>query len=286
MISVWGSHVAHLGGDRGDRLFFARDGGRFEVVADLGWDAAAQVSPQRRILLCAQGLFVLEGAKSLLMEPPLRVRRFDPDSGGEVDSVEGPGKEGDAALYFRADRLDEHSMRLVRYGIDPERGVALRWESTQPRRGLVTARKDCYGIPVRAGDAWWYAFRREALLRLGGAGDRLWAGDPYQPALHEGRCVAAGVRGRHFGVWVDGDWTPMGWRRPFPEWRSPLAPIVAPWGGGWTVLTREGGPLLENDGTGPRPLPGGIYGAVVGLEGRWFALEESGPPRLVPLVPP
>ena len=106
MISVWGSCVAHLGGDRGDRLFFSRDGGPFEVVADLGWDASAQVSPQRRILLCAQGLFVLEGAASLLMEPPLRVRRFDPDSGEEADSIEGPGEEGDAALYFRADRVD------------------------------------------------------------------------------------------------------------------------------------------------------------------------------------
>ena len=154
------------------------------------------------------------------------------------------------------------------------------------RRGLVTARKDCYGIPVRSGDAWWYAFRREGLLRLGGAGDRLWTGDPYQPALHDGRCVAAGIRGRRLGVWVDGEWTPLVGRRPFPAWRSPLAPIVAPWRGGWCVLARYGGPLLVTDGAGPRPLPGGIYSAMFPVAGEWFALEESGPPRLVPLAPP
>ncbi len=87
-------------------------------------------------------------------------------------------------------------------------------------------------------------------------------------------------------MWVDGDWTPLGRRRPFPGWRSPLAPIVAPWRGGWCVLTRGGGPLFVTGGAGPRPLPGGIYSAVVGLDARWFALEESGPPRLVPLAPP
>ena len=97
MIAVAGSVIAHLGGPYGDRLSLSRDGGPFTLLAELGWDAAAQTTPQRRLLLMGEALFVLEPVSGPLLGPPLRVRRFDLD-GTEAGREEGPGEDGAADL--------------------------------------------------------------------------------------------------------------------------------------------------------------------------------------------
>ena len=51
MIVVHGMSVVHLGGWRGDRLHVCSEATGFRVLADLGWDADHQVTPQRRLLV-------------------------------------------------------------------------------------------------------------------------------------------------------------------------------------------------------------------------------------------
>ena len=117
MIVACGPVVAHLGGWRGDRLFVARDGAELRPVAELGWDPHTQTTPQRRLHVTAEAIFVLEPADGPLLLPPLRVRRLDFD-GRETGREEGADESEAADLYFLAAFANE----LIERGhVDRER---------------------------------------------------------------------------------------------------------------------------------------------------------------------
>ena len=109
MIAVSEGSVACLGGWRGDLLATNRNG-PLEPVAELGWDANAQTTPQRRLVLHGGHVFVLEPSSGVLLVPPLRVRRFDL-SGRELAREEG-GDRGPAHLFFHA-----HGSRVTRCSV-------------------------------------------------------------------------------------------------------------------------------------------------------------------------
>ena len=74
MIVSDGTAVACLGGWHADFLATNRNG-PLEPVAELGWDARSQTTPQRRLLLEGGHVFVLEPVAGHLLLPPLRVIR-------------------------------------------------------------------------------------------------------------------------------------------------------------------------------------------------------------------
>ncbi|MHC4817467.1 MAG: hypothetical protein ACYTF8_05400, partial [Planctomycetota bacterium] len=111
MIAACGPVVAHLGGWRGDHLFVARDGGELRAAAELGWDAHTQTTPQRRLRVTLEEIFVLEPASGPLLVPPLLVRRFDFE-GRETGREEGADVSDAADLYFLAERTGRGPVRL------------------------------------------------------------------------------------------------------------------------------------------------------------------------------
>jgi len=283
VITAHGTLIAHLGGPRGDRLSIASGDGQLEPRTSLGWIDRAQGTPQRRLWTDGGQVWVLEPAEGLRLGGDVRLRRFDAagselPSGGETIPEGGTG----APLAFVATALDAagRSARLVRYGIDPGRGVATRVEQTVAARGWSWPRRSS-GIPVRSGDVWWYPVRDRGLVRVDAGGARLFRGVAGTPCRVGGSVAVPGYRGRRGGVWIEGAWRALGALRPFAPGRPPLAPLVAPHGsGGLAVLPREGGPLGVLDAP-PLRLPPGIYGGLVRVGARLLAVEEHDPPRLV-----
>jgi len=287
VIAVSGPVLAHLGGWRGDLLSLSRDGGPPRPVAELGWDARAQVTPQRRLALAPDALFVLEPVAGPLLDPPLRVRRFDLVRGTEVAREEGRGEEGEAADHFRLERAAGGAVRAVRCGVDRASGRPLYWEGRVPDLGQLAVRPSCSGTPLLAGGAWWYPIRVEGLLRVGGAGDAFWRGDPAPPLLLSGRAVVPGMRGRAAGLWQDGVWRPFPLGTPplFPAYRAPLSGAAAPFRGGVVALVRGGGPLPALDAGPATPrLPEGVYAGLAALPEGLFGVADGAAPGLVPVA--
>lgn len=283
MIAVCGSRIAHLGGPRGDRLSLSLGGAPFVPAADLGFDETRQCGPQRRLLLTEEALFVLEPASGLVLEPPLRVRRFDPSDGRELAGAEGPGEEGEAGLVFHASILDAATMRIRRYGVDPATGRPLRWEGSIARHGLLRREEVCHGVPLLLGATAWYPFRVEGLLRIGPPGDACFPADVAAPAHLLGRVVVPAVRRGRSGLFLDGRFHPFprGTPRLFPAYRSPLGGAVAAQGAGFVALLVEGGRLPSLFTPSPRLFPG-HYSALAAIPEGLFAVEERPWPRLVP----
>lgn len=271
MIAVSGPTVASLGGWRGDSLVTSRNG-LLSPVAELGWDARSQTTPQRRLLLHEGHVFVLEPVSGFQLLPPLRVRRFDLD-GKELAREEGGGP-GPAHLSFHA-----KGSHVTRCGIDPVTG-----KPTVEQEDLGThlpgpRLKECSGMPLFALGAIHYPVRMRGLFR---GGELLFHGDPGLAQLIGGDIVCAANRRGRPGVWRHGAWHALEGPRLFPDWRAPFGPLVAPLGQGLVVLRREGGPL-PGLGAPPARLPGGIYSAILDVQGRLLAAEEGETPRLVPV---
>ncbi len=287
MIAVCGPALAHLGGSRGDLLSLARDREGLRPVAELGWDASAQVTPQRRMVLTPEALFVLEPVSGPLLAPPLRVRRFDPRTGAETGREEGRGEEGEAAEHFCLERGAKQTIRALRCGIDAGSGRPLSWEGILPDLGQLRREPHCSGTPLFCGGAWWYPMRVEGLLRIGGRGDAFWRGDAGPPLALHGKAVVVGVRRGRSGLWEDGAWRrfPAGTPRLFPRYRAPLSGAAAPFAGGVVALVRRGGPLPVLDAPAPPPrLPPGRYAGLAALPSGLVAVADGDSPTLVPVV--
>jgi len=272
VIAVAGDAVACLGGWRGDLLLTSR-GGPLAPVAELGWDARACTTPQRRILLDGAQLFVLEPVEGHRLLPPLRVRRFGLD-GKELAREEG-GDRGPAHLSYHA-----FGSRVTRCGIDPRTGRPTVEEEELGTHLPGPRLKECSGAPLFAEGAVFYPARMHGLFR---GGEILFHGDPAVPQLVRGEVVCAGNRRGRPGVWRRGEWHDLGGRRLFPDWRAPLGPLVAPLGEGLVVLRREGGPL-PGLGASLARLPEGIYSAILPLDSRLMAVKEGEAPALVPVL--
>jgi hypothetical protein len=275
VIAVHGDTVACLGGWRGDGLFVSRGGRPLRRVAGLGWDAAAQTTPQRRLLLREADLFVLEPVRGFLLLPPLRARRFDLE-GRELGSEEG-AEPGPASLAYHA-RVAGGRSQVTRCGVDLLRGRPTV-EVEEVPVALPGGRPECSGTPLVLAGAHYYPVRMRGLFR---GAEQIFEGDPGVPQTFRGDLVCAGNRRGEPGLLAGKTWHRLPGPRLFPDWRAPLGPLVAPLGDGFVVLRREGGELPSL--RGPRTqLPEGIYSALVPLEGRLWALREADPPSLVPV---
>lgn len=271
MIAVSGDALACLGGWRGDLLVTNRNG-LLAPVAELGWDARTQTTPQRRLLLHGDHVFVLEPMSGYQLLPPLRVRRFDLH-GRELGREEG-GVRGPAHLSYHA-----RGSQVTRCGIDPATGRPTVEEEDLGAHLPGKRLKECSGMPLLAGGAVHYPARMRGLFR---GRELLFRGDPAPPQVVRGEVLCAANRCGRPGVWRAGVWHPLPGRRLFPDWRAPFGPLVAPLGEGLVVLRREGGPL-PGLGAPPARLPEGIYSALVAIEGRLVALGDGEVPRLVPV---
>jgi hypothetical protein len=278
VIAVAGDAVACLGGWRGDGLFVSRSLGPLSRVADLGWDAREQVTPQRRLEIARGELFVLEPVHGYLLLPPLRVRRFDL-AGRELGREEGEGVRGAALLSFHARRLGGDRSRVTRCGIDPASGRPTV-EEEEVAADLPGRLPETSGIPLFANGVFHYPVRMRGLFR---GPEQLFRGDPGLAQVVRGEVVCAGNRRGRPGILRSGEWSPLPGPRLFPPWRAPLGPLVAPHGEGLLVLRREGSALPALDAP-PASLPPSIYSALFPLSGRLFAIEEGEIPRLVPVA--
>ncbi|MHC4550607.1 MAG: hypothetical protein ACYTEZ_17735 [Planctomycetota bacterium] len=285
MIAACGSVVVHLGGWRGDRLFVAHGPGEMRPVAELGWDGRFQATPQRRLVVTPEEIFVLEPAAGPLLVPPLRVRRFDFD-GRERGREEGAEPSAAADLYFLAERAGPGPVRLRRAGIDVERGRPLCWEGTLDV-DLLVVEPYCSGTPLRVGETWWYPFREEALVRVAPDGVRVLAGG-CAPVVERVRdrviCVGA-IRRRGAGAWVDGMWSSLECPPLYMHFRYPRAGLVGAVGqDGLVVLRQEGGRLPALQGRGGRlPPEHAPYRGLVHVPGALLAVTEGEAPALVPV---
>ena len=179
MIERHGNRVAYLGGALGDELWVSDEAGPFRLMARLGMNPETQTTPQRRMCLSDDAVFVLEPCVGPLIDPPFRVRRFALADGGETVTAEGPGKESpDGDLYWRADREGQDAMRILRCGVDRQTGEALTHTVKIPRGEHLLRRKSRSGIPLRLGNAVWLSIRQEGLLRLEGDSHDRFPGDP------------------------------------------------------------------------------------------------------------
>ncbi|MGQ0613145.1 MAG: hypothetical protein ACT4PV_05340 [Planctomycetaceae bacterium] len=290
MIAVAGPLLAHLGGWRGDLLSLARDGEGLRPVAELGWDGRAQVTPQRRLALTEEALFVLEPVSGPLLAPPLRVRRFDPRTGAERGREDGRGEEGEAGEagdYFNLERREAGRIHALRCGIDRGTGRPLVWEGPLPDLGQLAREPHCSGTPLLSRGTCWYPLRVEGLLRIGGPGDAFWRGDAGPPLALSGEALVVGVRRGASGLWREGVWRrfPAGTPRLWPPYRAPLSGAAAPWAGGIVALVRGGGLLPTLDAPAPPPrLPPGLYSGLAALPSGLVAVEDGATPRLVPVV--
>ena len=271
MIAVSGDALACLGGWRGDSLVTNRSG-VLAPVAELGWDATTQTTPQRRLLLHDGHVFVLEPVSGYRLLPPLRVRRFDLE-GRELGREEG-GDRGPSHLSFHA-----RGSHVTRCGIDPATGRPTVEEEDVGTHLPPGRLKECSGLPLFALGAVHYPVRMRGLFR---GGERLFAGDPAPPQLVHGEVLCAANRRGRPGLWRSGAWHALKGERLFPDWRAPFGPLVAPLGEGLVVLRREGG-LLPGLGAPPARLPAGIYSAILEVQGRLVAVEEGGTQRLLPV---
>ncbi len=271
MIAVSGDALACLGGWRGDLLVTNRNG-LLAPVAELGWDARTQTTPQRRLLLHEDHVFVLEPVSGYQLLPPLRVRRFDL-KGRELAREEG-GDRGPAHLSYHA-----RGSHVTRCGIDPATGRPTVEEEDLGTHLPAGRLKECSGAPLAAFGAIHYPVRMRGLFR---GPELLFRGDPARPQLVRGEVMCAGNRRGRPGLWRGGAWHPLVGKRLFPDWRAPMGPLVAPLGEGVLVLRREGGelPVL---GAPPARLPKGIYSGLVVLDTRLWALAEGELPTLVPV---
>jgi len=284
VIVAGGQVVAHLGGWRGDQLFVAPDGAELRPVAELGWDAHTQTTPQRRLRVTAQEIFILEPLAGPLLVPPLRVRRFD-FLGREIGREEGADASDAADLYFLAERTGPGPVRLRRAGLDPATGRPLFWEGALDL-DLMRDEPYCSGVPFAADGAVWYPVREEGLVRVGPGGVEVFSGQP-APLVEgvSGRAVCLGARRGRPGAWVDGSWREVPGGRLFPSYRFPrLGLAVAGRGSDIVLLRRDGGdlPVL---GTGRARLApdGAPYTGLVTVPGALLALAETGGPRLQPV---
>lgn len=282
MIAAEGDVLAALGGWRGDQLFVSRGGGPFRPVAELGWDAAAQATPQRRMLLRGGELLVLEPVAGPFLLPPFRVRRLDLE-GRETGREEGEGDAGDAHLHYHGRREARGRWRVVRSGIDPVRGRPVAAEQVVPAE--MAKRDACSGRPFAHAGRWWYPVRMGGLLGVADDGSSVtrFRCDPGPPELVGGAPVCAATRWGRPGAWCAGRWRRLAGSRLFAAWRTPAGPLVAPRpGGGLLFLRRTGGALPALDGP-PGRLPPGAYAGFVEIGGRLGAVDEQGAPRLVPV---
>lgn len=276
MIAVLGDTVACLGGWRGDGLFVSRGGRPLGKVADLGWDDATQTTPQRRLLLRDEDLFVLEPVQGFLLLPPLRARRFSLD-GRELAREEGADR-GPALLAYHGRAAGGRS-HVTRCGVDPATGRPTV-EEEDLAASLLGERTECSGVPLLVAGAVHYPVRMRGLFR---GAERIFEGDPAVPQAVGGELLCAGNRSGEPGVWWGGSWQRLPGPRLFPDWRAPLGPLAAPFGGGLLVLRREGGDLPSLGGPLRTRLPEGIYSALILLGGRPWALHEADVPTLVPV---
>jgi hypothetical protein len=284
VIAACGAVVAHLGGWRGDQLFVARDEEELRPVAELGWDPQRQATPQRRLRVTANEIFVLEPAAGPLLVPPLRVRRFSFD-GRETGREEGADESDSADLYFLAERTGPGPVRVRRAGLDPATGRPLFREGTL-EVDLMHHERYCSGVPLAMGGAWWYPVREEGLVRAGPAGVEVARGHPAPLVERVGeRAVCAGTRRGRPGAWVDGAWHAVAGRPLFPSYRFPRLGLAAAGRGTDIVLLRRDGGALPVLGTGSARLdPGGApYTGLVAVPAGLRALAEAGGPRLVPV---
>jgi hypothetical protein len=285
VIAVSGDTVACLGGWRGDGLFVSRGGSALARVAELGWDAATQTTPQRRLLLREADVLVLEPVHGFLLLPPLRARRFDFE-GRELGSEEG-GDRGPAMLAYHARAAAGGRSRVTRCGIDPATARPTV-EEEDLAADLPCGRPECSGTPALAAGAVHYPVRMRGLFR---GPERLFEGDPgipqtlgdLAPAVGDGGLVCAGNRDGEPGLWAGGAWHRLPGARLFPAWRAPLGPLVVRSGEGCLVLRREGGDLPSLRAS-PARVPPGIYSALVTIAGVPYAVAESAAgPTLVPV---
>lgn len=272
MIATCGPVIAHLGGPRGDRLSLSRDAAPFEPVADLGWSEARQTTPQRRLLLTPDALFVLEPRETVFLTPPFRARRFTHDGlerPASEEQVEGPG-----ALIYSAVRQGQE-VRFVHGGVDVETGRPQRWERVLETPLVVHNDGHSWGSVFRHGRSgetdWWYPIRSEGLIRERQGGLRHWTCDPGPMSEVRGQAVCVARE----GVLVDGEWVLRD------------GPYFSPWNGPLTALAAEapdGGLVVLHQERGARPgrLPPGRYTALARVGEVVYAIEErSGAPKLV-----
>lgn len=281
MIAAAGPVVAHLGGWRGDRLFVAPDGGTLAPVAELGWDAHTQTTPQRRLRVVSGEILVLEPVSGPLLLPPLRVRRFDL-AGRETGREEGADESQAADLYFLAERTAPGPVRVRRAGLDPATGRPLFCDG-RVEVDLMRDEPYCSGVPLATGDAWWYPVREEGLVRVGPDGVEVFPGRP-APLVEAvgGRAVCVGTRRGQPGAWVDGTWHRFPGAPLFPRYRFPRLGIAGPGAGSDIVVLRRDGGELPVVGRGRARLAGAgaPYSGLVAVPGKLLALAEAGGPRL------
>jgi hypothetical protein len=280
VIAHSGRHLVYLGGWRGDRLFVSLDLGPLEPVVDLGWDARAQTTPQRRIAIEGESLFVLEPREGANLDAPCRVRRFDLSRGVEVESRED-AVEGEARDFFAMERREGGGGRVLRVGIDRRSGRPEIFEGPVPDLGQFRKHAFLTGTPLPSRGVSWYPIRGVGLLRVGGGGDALFPSDPAPVQEIHGKAVAVALRRGRPGLFVDGVWRPFprGTRPPWPPFRAPFNPVV-PYRTGIAVVSRHGGPLPVLDAP-PMSLPPGLYAGIVATPLGPLAVAEGDPPRLV-----
>ncbi|MHC4952502.1 MAG: hypothetical protein ACYTGZ_01320 [Planctomycetota bacterium] len=272
--------VAHVGGPSGATLSIAEPGGSFRAVAEFGLVKKAQAAAQRRLLLTAEHLFVLEPAEGVFFVDEMRVRRFD-RAGRELDQVVGRGAEGRAQLAYLAAQEDAGApLRLSLFGVDPATGQPLHAErELPPLFGQRPWRRR--QIPLWKGDDLYVPMRRTSLFRFRGDTHERWPMSCGRAMLLGDRVVCVATRSAAPGVWIDGTWRDLPGGRTYKHGMEFSGdPAAAHPSGGLILLHADGGQLPVLDGP-PATLPPGLYSGLVGGPGGPHAVEESGPPRLV-----
>jgi len=277
--------VAHIGGPSGVTLSLAEPGGAFRVAVEYERDFKAQAAAQRRLLLTAEHLFVLEPAKGVFFEDDreqvLRVRRLD-RGGREVDVVEAPGEEGRAQLaYLAIDEARPGRLDIHLFGIDPESGRPLRTFREIPARGWGRISHRRF-IPAWHGEDLYVPLRGSPLYRFRGDSVESFPIVAERVEILGERVACLGRDKRGAGVWLDGVWHHLTARRlhsGFKEFAG--RGIVEAPGGGLLALDADGGELPGVLGAPPARLPPGLYSGFVPAGDALFAVEESGAPRQV-----
>jgi len=275
------SFVAYLGGPYGDTLYLSRDAGPFEAVRSFGIEAQEQATRQRRLLLAGDALFVLEPADGVLFgDGPLRVRRFD-RAGHEGGEVVGPGEEGRAQLAARSQQDGAGAPWVLEcYGVDPERGVPLRWRRELAPRWTKRpwSRR---GSPVWRGDAVYVPVHNVCLMVFAGETRREF---PIKPGVLQRvgeRVLMAGFRHGGAEVFLDGEIHALEGPPLWPHLREYCGPAAVERPDGSLVFLRADGGLLPGLFGPPGRLPAGLYDGIVRLAGGVFGIEIANGPRLV-----
>jgi hypothetical protein len=281
MIVFDDSFVAYLGGPYGDTLSYSRDAGPFEEIASFGIDEEKQAAKQRRLLLHGETVFVLEPEESIEFDDgPLRVRRFDRSGATQGEEV-GPGEEGRAQLASRSHQAGESAPWIVScFGVDPERGVPLRWSRELPtrwKRRPWTRR----GSPVWRGDTLFVPVSNALLLEFSGDQCREHRLKPGIVQLLGERVLAVGHRDDGCETWLDGVRSKLPRPPLWPHLREYQGPAAVERDDGSLVFLRAHGGGLPSLGGAPGRLPPGLYDGLVRLAGGVFGVEIERGPRLV-----